>query len=157
MSSRGEMLDAPAGPAIFGPPYVYFPATRILVRWRDSQLEPVNFEPGGEVLALRATAGGFDYAVRRDGEVWIEHYSVADESHAVAGWIGPANAVLLLEFGVLIATDHEVHLNQAVFDLEGVTEFLRMGDSAVEAVTANRRWVIDLEAKRAFLLPGIPE
>ena len=165
-STSGETVDAPAGPAIFAAPYIYFTAAQQLVRWRDGQLEPIGFAPGGEVLSLRVNGDGLDCAVRRDGEVSIEHYSLADGSWTALGSLGAANAVMLIATGALIAAGDQVRLVHddgagTAFDAAGVREFVRMSDSAVELVTAQNRWVIelngDLEGTRAFLLPGATE
>jgi len=162
LSSAGESVDAPAGPAIFAAPYVYFTAMQQLVLWHDGQLDGTDFAPGGEVVSLRKNGDGLDYAVRRDGEIWIEHYSPADQNVGLVGSLGPANAALLIEPGVLIATGDQVRLvrtdgRDMAFDVPGVEEFIAMSDSYVELVTPNDRWVIDLKQPRPFLLPGVSE
>ena len=60
----GVVVDAPAGAAIIaldpvspGAAYVYFIESGQLARWTGSQLVPMDFAPGGDVLAIRAVAG----------------------------------------------------------------------------------------------------
>ena len=91
----GVVVDAPPGTAIIaldssspGAAYVYFVESGKLARWTGSELVPMDFAPGGDVLSLRAVAGGFEYAVERDGEIWIGGKS-----------LGAANSVLLLDGG----------------------------------------------------------
>jgi hypothetical protein len=159
LASSGESVDAPPGPAILAAPYVYFTAARQLVRWHDGQLQPLDFAPDGEVLSLRANGDGLDYAVRRGDEIWIEHISFSDQSIQLLAAPGPANAVMLLEGESLLASDDIVRLlrgdgSEAAFDVAGVREFFAMGESCIELVTAQDRWVLDLRQERVFLLPG---
>ena len=103
----GVVVDAPPGAAIIaldstspGTAYVYFVESGKLARWTGSQLVPIDFAPGGDVLSLRAVAGGFEYAVERDGEIWIGGKS-----------LGAANSVLLLDGGgALLASGGRVRL-----------------------------------------------
>jgi len=112
-SEAGEALggafnvaNAPEGPALIAldgaGAFLYFPQTGQMARWNLKQwntksqaanqgspaLEYFDFSPAGDVLALRTTleyteATGFDYAVRRDDGVWIEHFSRTDGSVTV--------------------------------------------------------------------------
>ena len=74
--------------------------------------------------------------------------------------------MMLIATGALIAAGDQVRLVHddgagTAFDAAGVREFVRMSDSAVELVTPQNRWVIELngdqEGTRAFLLPGATE
>lgn len=155
LSSTGETMDAPAGPAILAidgaAVYVYFTETRQLARWHDGQLDPLDFSPDGEVLALRATAGGFEYAARRADGVW-----------AGDRYLGDAATVQLLENGsVLLASADRVRLlrsdgTEADFAVAGVRSLIRIGDVYVQLVTSNGMWALAVEPgrERVFLLPG---
>jgi hypothetical protein len=162
LSSAGESVDAPAGPAIFAAPYIYFPAARQLVQWHDGQLDPIDFTPDGAVISLRRNGDGLDYAIRRDGETWIEHYSFLDQGAVLLGSLGPAKAVLLVDAGTLIADEDQVRLvradgSETAFDVAGVQGFVAMSDSSIELVTLQSRWILQVNEDRALLLPGAPE
>jgi hypothetical protein len=164
-TSGGVVVDAPAGAAIIaldasspGAAYVYFVGSGTLARWTGSQLVPMDFAPGGDVLALRAIAGGFEYAVERDGEIWVGGKS-----------LGAANSVLLLDGGgALLACDGQVRLLRA----DGtevdfavapagsfVGGFIRMSDRYVQVITDAGMWALDTEPGREqiVLLPGVSD
>src|SRR5262249_53177182 len=86
ISSSGESVDAPPGPAIFAidgvAALIYFPVTQQLFRWHDGQIDLVDFNPGGEVLSLRAVPGGVDYVVRRADGIWAGDRNFGDASAA---------------------------------------------------------------------------
>ena len=161
-TSSGVVVDAPPGAAIIaldatspGAAYIYFVESGTLARWTGSQLVPMDFAPVGDVLALRAVAGGFEYVVERDGEIWIGGKS-----------LGAANSVLLLDGGgALLASGGQVRLlrpdgTEADFAVapEGsfVGGFIRMSDQYVQVITGSGMWALDLEPghERIFLLPG---
>jgi len=154
----GVVVAAPRGAAIValdasspGAAYVYFVASGKLARWTGSQLVPLDFAPGGDVLSLRAVAGGFEYAVERDGEIWIGSKS-----------LGVANSILLLDDGgALLANEGQVRLvrsdgSELDFAVTGVGGFLRMSDQYVQVITDSGMWALDLEPghEQMFLLPG---
>jgi hypothetical protein len=162
VSTRGEAADAPAGAAIIGGSYVYFPQSQQLVHWHDGIVDPVGFTADGDVLALRPTGDGLDYAVSRNGATWIEHYSFADHSIQVLNSFAPANAAMLTEGGTLLAASDAVHLLRAdgtdtVINASGVQAFIAMGDGYVELVTAQGMWGVDLNRGSLFLLPGVAQ
>jgi hypothetical protein len=158
----GVVVNAPPGAAILaldsaspGAAYVYFVESGALARWTGSQLIPMDFAPGGDVLSLRAVAGGFEYAVERDGEIWIGGKS-----------LGAASCVLLLDGGVaLLASDGQVRLLRpdgteldfAVAPGSTVGGFIRMSDQYVEVITEAGMWALDVEPghEQIFLLPGV--
>ncbi|MEO8052854.1 MAG: hypothetical protein ABI833_20785 [Acidobacteriota bacterium] len=159
----GVVVDAPPGAAIIaldpaspGAAYVYFVESGRLARWTGSQLIPLDFARDGDVLSIRAVAGGFEYAVSRDGEVWIGAKS-----------LGPANSVLLLDGGgVLLARGGQVCLlrpdgTETDFAVAGaggfVGGFLRMSDRYVQVITDAGMWALDVEPghEQIFLLPGV--
>lgn len=158
----GVVVDAPPGAAIIaldstspGAAYVYFIESGKLARWTGSQLVPLDFAPGGDVLSLRAVAGGFEYAVERGGEVWISGKS-----------LGAANSVFLLDDGgALLASGGQVRLlrpdgTELDFAVTGgggfVGGFLRMSDQYVQVITGSGMWALDIEPghEQIFLLPG---
>jgi hypothetical protein len=154
----GVVVAAPPGAAIIaldasssGAAYVYFVARGTLARWTGSELIPMDFAPEGDVLSIRAVAGGFEYAVDRDGEVWIGGKS-----------LGAANSVLLLDGGgVLLASEGQVRLvrsdgTELDFAMKGVGGFIRMSDRYVQLITDASMWALDLAPghEQVFLLPG---
>ena len=162
-TSGGVVVDAPPGAAIIaldassaGAAYVYFVESGTLARWTGSQLIPMDFAPGGDVLSLRAVPGGFEYAVERDGEVWIGGTS-----------LGAANSALLLDGGgALVASGGQVRLllpdgTELDFAVSGsggfVGGFIRMSDQYVQVITDSGMWALDVEPghEQIFLLPGV--
>src|SRR5579863_10157501 len=140
-TSAGVVVDAPPGAAIIaldpispGAAYVYFVESGTLARWTGSRLVPVDFAPGGDVLSLRAIAGGFEYAVEHDGEIWIGGTN-----------LGVANSILLLDGGgALLASDGQVRMlrpdgTELDFAVTGgasfVGGFIRMSDQYVQVIT----------------------
>jgi len=160
-TSAGVAVDAPPGAAIIaldasspGAAYVYFVESGKLARWTGSQLVAMDFAPEGDVLSLRAAAGGFECAVERDGEVWIGDKSV-----------GAANSVLLLDGGGgLLASGGQVRLLRsdgleldfAVGAGSLVGGFIRMSDQYVQVITGDGMWALEIEPghEQMFLLPG---
>ena len=161
-TSAGVAVDAPPGAAIIaldvatpGAAYVYFVQSGKLARWTGTELVPMDFTPGGNVLSLRAVGGGFECAVERDGEIWIGGKS-----------LGAANSVLLLDGGVaLLANGGQVRLLQSNgtevdFAATGggsfVGGFIRMSEQYVEVITDAGMWALDIEPghEQIFLLPG---
>ncbi len=164
-TSAGVVVDAPPGAAIIaldafspGAAYVYFVESGKLARWTGSELVPMDFAPDGDVLSLRAVAGGFEYAVEHDGEIWIGGKS-----------LGIANSVLLLDGGgVLLASGGEVRLlrsdaTELGFAVAGpgsfVGGFIRMSDQYVQVITDAGMWALDTEPghEQMFLLPGVSQ
>ncbi len=113
------VFNAPAGPALFWfesstttgtSALVYFPRSRQLARWQNSQLSPVDFDITGDILSIgEATDGALQFAVRtpvgtwivRNGDVLVESL---DASSGSLGPPGPVSSVLLLHGGVLFGT-----------------------------------------------------
>lgn len=161
-TSAGVVVDAPPGVAIIaldpsapGCAYVYFVESGKLARWTGNQLVPMDFAPEGDVLSLRAVAGGFEYAVERDGEIWTGGKN-----------LGAANSVLLLNDGsALLASDGQVRLlrsdgTELDFAVGGsVGGFIRMSDQYVQVITDSGMWALDVEPghEQIFLLPGVSQ
>jgi|GEM_PF-1741758 len=158
----GVVVDAPPGAAMIaldstapGAAYVYFVGSGELARWTGSQLVAMDFAPVGDVLSLRAVAGGFEYAVERDGEIWIGSKS-----------LGAANCVLLLDDGgALLARDGQVRVLRAdgtevdfaVNSGSFVGGFVRMSDRYVQVITEAGMWALDVAPghEQIHLLPGV--
>ena len=162
VSTSGDTANAPAGPAIFGGPYIYFPQSQILARWEAGIVEPVPFTADGEVLALRAAGDGLDYAVERGGATWIEHVSLIDNSLRVLNMVPEAHAAILRNGETLLATDDAVHLlrpdgTETVLAAPAVQSFVVMGDGCVEFVSPQGMWGFDWLRNQVFLLPGVAE
>lgn len=152
MSSSGETVDAPPGAAIIawdpvldGAAYVYFVETRQLARWNTGHLEPIDFNPEGDVIALRATARGYEYTVAHDD-------------------YGATSILWLDGGGALLATEGQVRLLRADgterdFALDEVGGFVRMSDRYVQVITSSGMWALDLDPghEQAFLLPGVTQ
>ena len=155
VSSTGERIDAPEGSAILAleasSVYAYFPDVLGLVRWRDGQLQPVEFVPHGDVLDLRVVHGRVEYVARRTDGVWL-----GDR------YVGEANAALLVDQGILLASREQVRLlrpdgTETDFPVAGVTAFVRMSDGYVELITPGGMWALrtELGHEELFLLPGV--
>jgi len=161
-SSTGETWDTPPGAALIvfngDGAYIYFVETRQLAAWNSGGgLRPIDFTPDGDVLSLRATPDGFDYALAREDGIWV-----GDRN------LGVATSILLLDSGgALLAGDGMVRLLQpdgteldfAVTGSESfVGGFVRMSLNYVQVVTATGMWALDVEPGREqlFLLPGQP-
>jgi len=159
VSSDGETVEAPPGAALIAfagdAAYVYFVQTRQLAFWSTGQLYPLDFAPVGDVLALRATTTGFEYAVERDDAIWIGNQN-----------LGAANTILLLDGGgALLAADGQLRLlrsdgTELDFTVTGAGGFIggfeRMSDRYVQVITDAGMWALDIEPGREqiFLLPG---
>ena len=161
----GVVVDAPPGAAIIaldstspGAAYVYFVQSGKLARWTGSELVAMDFAPGGDVLSLRAIGGGFEYAVERDGEIWVGSKN-----------LGAANSVLLLDGGgALLASGGQVRLlrpdgTELDFAVTSagsfIGGFIRMSDQYVQVITDSGMWVLDtaLGREEIFLLPGVAQ
>jgi hypothetical protein len=162
LTPTGDTWDAPPGAALIAfdgaAAYVYFVETRQLARWSQGRLDPIDFAPDGDVLSLRASADGLEYAVGRDDGIWV-----GDRN------LGAANAILLLDGGgALLAADGLVRLIEADgteldFAIVGAESFIggfvRMSQRYVEVITATGMWALDLQPghEQIYLLPGVSQ
>jgi hypothetical protein len=153
IGSSGQIADAPPGPALIAPPFIYFASSRQLARWHDGQLDPVDFAVDGQVLSLRvADDGGVELAVARGDGVWLVHGdgTVIDSL--------PAGPLMLVKRGVIFANSDGIVLRRAdgteiPFDIAGVESFFGLGDGYIGVRTADSTWAVRIETGRAFLLP----
>jgi hypothetical protein len=161
LSSSGS-VDAPPGPAIFSfdsaGPLVYFSETRQLMRWHDNQLNAVEFDVSGQVIAI---ANGL-FAVRRASGVWI----VRNSDKLVQSLPRGTRAVLLFTGGVVFATRHAVVLrrtdaSQQIFPIDAthaVESLSWLGENYVQVRTRNANYALRIDPghERIFLLPEPP-
>jgi hypothetical protein len=159
VTTAGDIVDAPAGPAVLGGAWIYFPLAGQLFEWRDRELRAIPFVADGEVLTLRPSGDGLDYAVTRDDGVWIEHLCLADGEVSLLGWFPAARAALLFDGGMLLAEDDAMEIwradgSETVIPVAGVRSFIEMGDGSVELVTGDGMWMLDLGRGSTVLLPG---
>ena len=162
LSSTGDAWDAPPGAALIAfdgaAAYVYFVETRQLARWSQGSLDPIDFAPDGDMLSLRASPDGFEYAIGRDDGIWV-----GDRN------LGAANAILLLDGGgALLAADGQVRLlkpdgSEMDFAVVGAESFIgglvRMSQRYVQVITASGMWALDLEPghEQIYVLPGVSQ
>ena len=133
----GQTVDAPAGVALFAfdstGAFVYFSATKQLVRWQSGALTPVSFHVTGEILSIRSVHGSPEFAVRMDDEIRV----VRDDDVVIYTFPRGARAVMLLGDGVLFSTGDEIVLRRSdasdlTFSLSGATAFWAMAPDYVE-------------------------
>jgi len=189
-SGNSVSVAASAGPAIITHAnhgaWIYYSSTKQLARWKDGALTAVDFSPDGRVLSLRATAGGLDYAVARDGSarVSIEHFSPSDGSVTLIDFFAPnsfapdsfaiesgavakedvANEVMLLDGGVLASSHDHVTLRRAdgtelTFPVTGASAFHAAGNGYVQISASSGMWILrtDPGHEQLSLLPGAPQ
>lgn len=160
----------PEGPALIATAdtetYVYFLWSQQFARWRDGEPEYVAPAGQGDVLSLRASGDGFDYAVAREDGTWIEHYSVRDQSVMILASLGPTGAVMLLEGGgIMLASADDVRLmrpysgdeplDDVVFAISGVGQFIAVPGGFVQVNTPSGVWLLSTASAEpeSFLLP----
>ena len=170
IQSSAGAISAPPGPAVFGldqaAAYVYFPESRQLARWHDTQLDWIPWDLPGEVLSLQAVSGSVHAAVRLNRQVSIVHLALDDGSLAVLdGLPDTASAVMLLGSGVLYADPDKVVLRrpdgtEQLFEVKAANAFFALGDGYVEIRAGPSTFAlrIDPGRERLFLLPEpVPE
>ena len=151
---------APPGPALFAldgnRAFVYFPQSNQLMRWHDGVLKPMDFDIGGEILSLRAAHGRVEFAVRRDGEVWI----VRGDGAVLGALTGAGAPVMLLKDGALFKAGDALIVRrddgtELSFDLTGVESLLPMGAGYVQirAGAAAYALCVEPEREQLFVLP----
>jgi hypothetical protein len=156
---KGENVDAPPGPALIAPPFIYFSDSRKLARWQDGKLNPIDFAADGQVLALRAAEGGaVEFAVARDNGVWL----VRGDGAVIDSL--PAGLVMLVQRGAIFADSGGVVLQrtdgtEVRFDIANAGSFFPLGDGCVGIRAGASAWAVRIEPGReqAFLLPGAAE
>jgi hypothetical protein len=166
-------VAAPPGPALIAlddrGAWIYFQAGGQLAWWHDGLLDFADFAGDGALLSLRATVGGFDYTVARDGGTWTEHYSSSDGAIAVVDWAAvnstsAAPAAMLFDGGILLSSMDHVTLRrpdgrEMAYPLAGDKKFHAAGNGYIEIVAPGSSWILrtDFGREQLFLLPGMPE
>ncbi len=151
--------------------WIFFPMTRQFARWANGTLAWLNFAPAGDVLSLRSTTDGFDYAFAQESgrgaaTVWIAHYTASDGSTAIVDSLGLmeklAGAVLLFDGGSLQATPDGVILRrpdaqEMLFPLAGARGFQASATGFVEIAASTGMWILrtDPGSEGLSLLPGV--
>ena len=159
-AATSNVAAAPEGPAWFSfhgdSALVYFPKLRQLARWHDNQLDPVDFDVPGEILAVRETAAGITSAVRTRGGVWI----VGPGNMTLQSLPDATGPVILLDNGVLFATPDAFILRRPgagdlSFPVDAVASLAWLGEHYVQASTRKSNYAlrIDPGAERLFVLP----
>ncbi len=138
--------------------FVYFQESKQLARWHAGQLDSIDFVPGGDVLSLRVSSGVLEFAVRRDGGVWIMRGQ--DVIDSLPDDAGP---VMLLTNGVLFANAEALVLRrpdgtEVRFDIKGVEALFFIGEGYVQARVGLSTYALRIEPGREqiFLLPEAP-
>jgi hypothetical protein len=153
-------ISSPAGPAFFAvrnqSALLYFPAVRQCARFKDGQLEMLDWSVDGEVLALRATSDGPRFAVRRADGVWIIALDGSLESALPPGTV----AVLLVDGATVYSLPDAVVLrrtdgSETPFSLSGVTSFSQLSENYVQVSTSSGIYALrtDLGREQLSLLP----
>jgi hypothetical protein len=154
VDSAGTSVDAPPGAALIAlvgnNAYIYFVETRQFAIWSAGRLRQVEVADT-DVLAIRATANGFDSAIARDDGIWLGSQN-----------LGKANSIFLPDSGgALLAVNGQVRLlrsdgTEADFALPGAAGFVRMSDRYIEVITDSGMWALDTQPglEQIFLLPG---
>lgn len=162
-----------------GGAWVYFEATGQLMQWRNGTLSPVDFSPGGQVIALRATSDGLDYAIVREhfvtpgrefdregttrerNLVWLERYSANDGSVTVLDSLNSSGPVMLLDAAILTSSGDQVTLHrpngqELSFPLTGANAFQSAGNGYVQISASGGMWLLHTEPgkEQLSLLPG---
>lgn len=149
-------LSSPPGAALFAirnqTALLYFPAVHQFARYKDGQMQVVDWSVDGEVLALYATRDGPRFAVRRTDGIWIISLDGSIESALPAGTV----AVLLLD-GVTIYSLPDVVMlrrtdgSEMPFSLPGVTSFSQLSANYVQAFTGSGIYALRTDAGREQL------
>ena len=162
-----QWAAAPEGGALFaigrGDALVYFPALRQLARWHAGQLEPIDLDIPGDVLALRSVSPeAVDFATRLNSGISIMRVRLTDGQIELRGQFprieGPA---MLLEDGVLFAVRDTVILRrddatELRFPAVGVTQFFAAGDGLIQVRTRLGQFALRTARGRELLFQ-IPE
>lgn len=163
--SPSGIAAAPKGPAWFSfngdSALVYIPQVRQLARWHDNQLDPVDFDVPGEILAVRGAPDQITFAIRNDAGVWI----VGPGNTVLQSLPGATGPVLLLDNGgVLFASSDALILRRPNtsdlrFETGPVASLAWLGEHyvqvGVQARTRESNYALRIDAghERLFLLP----
>jgi hypothetical protein len=153
---------APAGPALISisnrSALVYFPAVNQFARFEGSQLHLLDWSVDVEVLALRQTREGPQFAVRRGGGVWLVALDGSIHASLPAGTV----AVLLLDGLTVYSLADSLVLrridgSEISFSLSGATSLSQLGENYIQVSTAAATYAlrIDVGHEQISVLPDI--
>jgi hypothetical protein len=154
-------MSAPSGPALFAlngtSAYIYFSKTRQLAQWRSGQLTPIETTVTGEVLSIAFRQGVLEFAVLRDGGIWI-----VDQDNQTLGSIPGTGPVMLIADGFIYAASDSLTLrrddgSELHWPLAGIQGFSAMGDGYVQVRAGNASYALrtDRQREQLFMLPEI--
>jgi hypothetical protein len=144
---------APAGPALFSlrkqSALAYFPVVHQFARFENSQLHLLDWSVDGEVLALRSTREGPQFAVRRSDAAWIVALDGSIQDSLPAGTV----AVLLVDGATVYSLADTVVLRRAdgseiLFDLPGAISLSQLGENYAQVSTAGATYALRLDLGR---------
>ena len=161
LSSTGDVVDARPGAALLSVnatgTYAYFLESAQLLRQRDGEWQSAEFPASrGDVLAIRATSEGIDYAVLRDSVLYLEHDS------QILAILPVAERILLLDGAVLLAARKQVILlrtgeQDLTFHLPSVLDLIATSDGRAEIMTENGLWLLATASGELTQIPGARE
>jgi len=153
-------VSSPPGLALFAirdrSALLYFPSVRQFAHYKDGQMEVLDWQVDGEVLALRATPDGPRIAVNRIDGVWVIALDGSIESALPPGTV----AVLLLDGLTIYSLRDSVILRRAdgtevSFPVSGVTSMSQLSENHVQISTSDAVYALrtDLGREQLSLLP----
>lgn len=154
-------LPAPSGPALFALnetlAYVYFSKNRQLARWSNGSLTQIETPVTGEVLSIAMVQGALQFAVLRDGGIWI-----VDQDNQTLGSIPGSGPAMLIADGFLYAAEDFAILrrnegSELRWPLAGIQGFSALGDGYVQIRTNTASYAlrVDKFREQLFMLPEI--
>ncbi|MGD1094351.1 MAG: hypothetical protein ABSB35_20475 [Bryobacteraceae bacterium] len=161
--SASGMTSAPNGPAIFAldgtAAFVYFPETRQFARWYEGQLDFLDLDIDGKVLAFRAGKGNsIEIAVRQRNQVQVVDAGL----EVIASLPADTRVVMLIKDGVLYAVGNTVILQrpdgtETRFQAPNVEAAFALGDGYIELRAGASTYAVRVDRGREqiFLLPEV--
>jgi hypothetical protein len=153
-------VSSPPGPALFAirdrSALLYFPSVRQFARYKDGQMEVLDWQVDGKVLSLRATPDGPQFALSRVDGVWVVALDGSIESALPSGTV----AVLLMEGVTLYSLSDSVVLRrtdgtEVSFPVSGATSLSQLSENYVQVSTSDAVYALrtDLGREQLSLLP----
>ncbi len=165
--AASQNADDPGTPAPVGTALIsisdrsalmYFPAVNQFARFEDSRLHLLNWSVDGEVLALRQTWEGPQFAVRRSDGVWIVALDGSIRDSLPVG----TQAVLLLDGLTVYSLADSLVLrridgSEIALSLPGATSLSQLGEDYIQVSTALATYAlrIDMGREQISVLPDI--
>lgn len=153
-------VSSPPGPALFAirdrSALLYFPSVRQFARYKDGQMEALDWQVDGKVLALRTTPDGPRFAVSRVDGVWIVALDGSIESSLPSGTV----SALLIDGVTVYALSDSVVLRrtdgtEVSFPVSGATSLSQLSENYAQVSTSNAVYALrtDLGREQLSLLP----